>query len=123
MAPLDSYQRPAVLVGSARKAEFQLNRFRQQALKRKSGRREASKQILEDTVSDINKSIGSLKAWSAELSKGTETTDKNVLITTNGYFVQLEKRIAIARKALDNRFGLRSWFLSLNKKYVYLCFS
>ena len=100
--------RPATLIEAARKCQTHLETLRQYAQKSKGEHYTSATQTLLDEVArQTNGSIGSLKAWTAEIEKGRQTSDESIINTVNAYFEQLEEGITAAEVALELRLRLR----------------
>ena len=96
------------LLVTARRCEDLLERLKQHA--DHSKRRHlttATLSLLDEVAGHVTGNCNALKAWSAAVRQGRQTTDLNIIKTVDEYFLQLESRIAHAENALRHRLGLR----------------
>lgn len=108
MAPhLEPHRQAIDLIESADNCERHLNRLRTHASGRKvkhtSGKKHA---LLEDVITRVNSNIQLLKAWTAAISKGRQTSDEAIRSSINDFFESIVLRKKDARKALDDRLAL-----------------
>ena len=123
MASAGHRRETARLTGQAKDCETQLIRLRQHARGNKVTRRtDATKRFLDDFIERITTSISLLESWISAVSKGLQTSNNDVLDSTEGYFKLLKKNIAAARKALDVWLKIKRVYLYVpwpRKKFVY----
>ena len=117
MAPALESSRPKIdLIESAVKCERHLDNLRQYARDRKAkyttGKKHA---LLEEVITRSNSNIQSLKAWTAAISRGRQTSDENIRASINAVFENILSRKKDAQKALDHRLALVLAF----EKYKY----
>ena len=95
------------LIQSAATCERHLNNLRQHARNHKvkytSGKKHA---LLEDVITRSNSNIQSLKAWTAAITKGRQTSDESIKASINAVFDNIVLRKKDAQKALDHRLEL-----------------
>lgn len=95
------------LIESADRCERYLNHLRTHATDRKvkhtSGKKHA---LLEDVITRLNSNIQLLKAWTAAISKGRQTSDEAIRSSINQVFEYIVSRKEDAQKALDDRLTL-----------------
>ena len=108
MAPsLESHHPKIDLIESAVKCERRLDGLRQYARDRKvkytSGKKHA---VLEEVITRSNSNIQSLKAWTAAISRGRQTSDENIRASIHAVFENIVSRKKDAQKALDHRLAL-----------------
>lgn len=118
MAPsLEPPRQKIDLIESADRCERHLNRLRTYASDRKvkhtSGKKHA---LLEDVITRVNSNIQLLKAWTAAIRKGRQTSDETIRSSINEVFENIVSRKAKAQKALDDRLG-RGLLASERSKY------
>lgn len=96
------------MIDTARECDNLLEQLKQHA--DRSKRRHlttATLSLLDEVVGHVTGNSNALKAWSAAVGKGRQTTDPNIIRTVDEHFRQLEKRIAHVESALRHRLGLR----------------
>jgi len=108
MAPsLDPPHQKIDLIESADRCERHLNSLRTYAsdrrVKHTSGKKHA---LLEDVITRVNSNIQLLKAWTAAISKGRQTSDETIRSSINEVFDNILLRKADAQKALNHRLAL-----------------
>lgn len=102
-SPKNSRQ-PTTLTEAARNCQTHLQRLGQYAQNCKAEHyTSATKALLDGVVRHTDGSIVSLGTWIAEIERGRQTSDENIINTVNAYFAQLEDGIKAAEAALDNR--------------------
>lgn len=105
------------LIESADRCQRRLDRLRAHASDRKvkhtSGKKHA---LLEDVITRLNSNIQLLKAWTAAISKGRQTSDEKIRSSINEVFENIVSRKEKAQKALDGRLA-RGWLASERSKY------
>ncbi|KAK4695445.1 hypothetical protein P7C71_g2311, partial [Lecanoromycetidae sp. Uapishka_2] len=98
----------ANLIDTASECKSKLDQLRQNA---KDSRRKhftsATHNLIDEVIGHTEGSIGSLRAWCAEIAKGRQTEDLNIIKTVAEHFKQLHRRIATADNALHHRLALR----------------
>lgn len=119
MAPsLEPAQPPINLIKSADRCEQHLNGLRKYASDSKTKYNSGKKKILlEDVITRLNSNIQSLKAWTAAITKGRQTSDEEIKASVNSVFENIVSRVDDAKEALSHRLGL-SVFSSDKSKYV-----
>ncbi|KAL8794605.1 MAG: hypothetical protein Q9195_002801 [Heterodermia aff. obscurata] len=108
MAPSLESSNPKIdLIESAVKCELRLDSLRQHArdlkVKHTSGKKHA---LLEEVITRSNSNIQSLKAWTAAISRGRQTSDESIRASINEVFENILSRKKDAQKALDHRLAL-----------------
>jgi len=108
MAPsLEPPRQKIDLIESADKCGDHLDHLRKHASDRKvkhaSGKKHA---LLEDVITRVNSNIRLLKAWTAAISKGRQTSDETIRSSINDVFENIVSRKVDAQRALDHRLAL-----------------
>ena len=108
MAPSSELRRPKVdLIKSADTCREILNRLKEHASDRKSVYTSGKKHIiLQDVITRTSTNILSLKAWTAAIGKGRQTSDEEIKASIDAVFGIIVSSIADAREALDHRLRL-----------------
>ena len=105
--PLEPPRQRIDLIKSADRCEQHLNSLKRHAtdlkIKHSSGKKHV---LLKEIITRSNASIQSLKAWTAAIRKGRQTSDENIRASVNAVFGNIVSRVADARDALDHRLGL-----------------
>lgn len=116
-SPQPSHER-IDLIKSADRCEQHLNYLRKHASDLKIKHAKGKKHdLLKDVITRGNVNIQSLKAWTAAVSKGRQTSDESIRASVNAVFENIVARVADAKEALDHRLGLRL-LVSQKSKYV-----
>ena len=98
------------LIKSADTCEEHLNRLKKHASDLKTQYTIGKKHILlEDVVTRSNTHIQSLKAWTAAIGKGRQTSDEEIKASIDAVFGNIVSRVADAKEALDHRLRLGLW--------------
>lgn len=107
MAPsLEPAQRPINLIKSADRCEQHLNGLRKYASDSKTKYHSGKKKVLlEDVITRVNSNIQSLKAWTAAITKGRQTSDEEIKASVNSVFENIVSRVDDAKEALSHRLG------------------
>lgn len=107
---LEPAQRPINLIKSADRCEQHLDGLRTYAsdskIKYNSGKK---KILLEDVIARLNSNIKSLKAWTAAITKGRQTSDEEIKTSVNAVFENIISRVNDAKGALSHRLGFSVW--------------
>ena len=108
MAPsLEPRHQKIDLIKSADRCEEYLNRLKKHASDRKTEYTSGKKHILlQDVITRTNTNIQSLKAWTAAIGKGRQTSDEEIKASIDAVFGNIVSRVADAREALDHRLRL-----------------
>ena len=69
--------------------------------------------LLQHVIKPTNTNIQSLKAWTAAIGKGRQTSDEEIKASIDAVFGNIVLRVADAKEALDHR--LRLGFLASEK--------
>ena len=111
MAPsLEPAQRPINLIKSADRCEQHLNSLRKYASDSKTKHNSGKKKVLlEDVITRVNSNIQSLKAWTAAITKGRQTSDEEIKASVNSVFENIVSRVDDAKEALRHRLGFSVW--------------
>ena len=109
MAPSLEPPHPKIdLIESAAKCERHLHSLRQHARDRKVKYTTGKKHtLLEEVITRSNSNIQSLKAWTAAISRGRQTSDESIRASINAVFENIVSRKKDAQKALDHRLALK----------------
>lgn len=114
MAPSLESPHPKIdLIESAVKCERQLDSLRKYAHDRKDKYTGKKHALLLEVITRSNSNIQSLKAWTAAISRGRQTSDENIRASINAVFENIVSRKKDAQKALDHRLALK---ISLEKR-------
>ena len=121
MAPsLKPTSQPIDLIDSVERCMQHLDSLREYAsdgrAKHNSGKK---KVVLEEVITRVNSNIQALKAWTAAIRKGRQTTDEEIKTTINAVFDIIVSRVHDAKKALSLRLK-PSMFRSNKAKCVML---
>ena len=88
-------------------AEQSLNRLKKHASDSKAKHSSAEeKLLLDDVIKRVNSNIASLKAWTAAINKGRQTSDTEIIATINSIFDRILSCVAEATERLNHRLGL-----------------
>ena len=111
MAPsLEPAKQPINLIESADRCEQHLNSLRKYASDGKTKHNSGKKKVLlEDVITRVNSNIQSLKAWTAAITKGRQTSDEEIKASVNAVFENIVSRVADAKEALSRRLGFSMW--------------
>lgn len=117
MAPsLEPAQQPINLIKSADRCEQHLSSLRKYASDSKKKHNSGKKKvILEDVIARLNSNIQSLKAWTAAITKGRQTSEEEIKASINAVFENIISRAADAKEALSRRLDFSSWKLDKSK--------
>ena len=103
-------QRPINLIKSADRCEQHLNWLRKYASDSKTNYNSGKKKVLlEDVITRVNSNIQSLKAWTAAITKGRQTSDEEIKASVNSVFENIISRVNDAKEALSHRLGFSVW--------------
>lgn len=108
MAPsLEPRRQKIDLIKSADTCEEHLSRLKKHASDLKSKHSSGKKNILlDDVIKRSNTNIQSLKAWTAAIGKGRQTSDEDIKASIDAVFGNIVSRVADSKDALDHRLGL-----------------
>ena len=111
MSPsLEPSKTPIDLIDSANKSEEQLSKLKSFATEKKqkhgSGKKKA---LLEDVINHVNSNIQSLKAWTAAINEGRQTSDEEIKKSIHAVFENIVARVADAKQALGHRLGMSAF--------------
>ena len=120
MAPFLESPHPKIdLIDSAVQCERHLDRLRQHArdrlVKYTTGKKHV---LLEEVITRSNSNIQSLKAWTAAIRMGRQTSDESIRASINAVFENIVSRKKDAQKALDHRLELALWAFDKYKYYI-----
>lgn len=117
MAPsLEPAQRPINLIKSADRCEQHLNGLSKYARDSKTKHNSGKKKVLlEDVITRVSHNIQSLKAWTAAITKGRQTSDEEIKASVNSVFENIVLRVDDAKEALSHRLAFSMWISDKSK--------
>ena len=103
---LEPRQQLIRLIESAEKYEQSLNRLKKHANDSKEKHSSAEKKLLlDDVIKRVNSNIASLKAWTAAINKGRQTSNTEIIATIDSVSNALSY-LDDATEILNHRLGL-----------------
>ena len=101
---LEPRQQPIRLIESAKKCEESLKRLKKLANDSKAKHSSAEeKLLLDDVITCVNSSIASLKAWTAAISMGRQTSNTEIIAAIKSIFDHILSWGAEATERLNHR--------------------